>query len=258
MRKALNISIWVMLCGLLLTTLGFVESRSENFFCNGLRINIDRSEGNYFVLEEDVENLVSNMGYNVEQDLVTNLDISQIERLLKNNPSIKEAEVYTTIDGYLKVDLKQRKPLLRVFTNNNESYYIDEDGWLMPLSNKFSSKVVVANGEIFDQFSTNYQTNVMALPEGNMLRQLYVISEFLSNDEFWKSQIVQIYVDENSDVELIPRVGNHNIILGDANNLENKMEKLMIFYKKGLSKTGWNEYTTINLKYKDQIVCTKR
>ena len=70
--------------------------------------------------------------------------------------------------------------------------------------------------------------------------------------------IVQIYVDEKNNVELIPRVGNHNIILGDASDLENKLEKLMIFYKKGLSKTGWNEYSTINLKYKNQIVCTKR
>ena len=48
------------------------------------------------------------------------------------------------------------------------------------------------------------------------------------------------------------------IVIGEVYNLESKFNKLMLFYEEGLSKTGWNEYKTINLKYKDQVVCTKR
>jgi cell division protein FtsQ len=243
---------------LLFSTLGFVEQRKSSVKCLGLKIDIDRSDNNYFVLEEDIENLIQNKGYDVDSLLVPNFDVAQIERLLNNNPSIKNAEVYTTIDGYIKVDVEQRKPLLRVFSKNNDSYYIDNEGWLMPLSNKYTSNIVVANGDIFPQDSANYQANVTLLEKSHILHQLYDITAFLSADEFWKSQIVQIYVNEKNNVELIPRVGNHIIIIGDATNLKEKLEKLMIFYEKGLSKTGWNEYSTINLKYKNQVVCTKR
>lgn len=258
MRTILNILVWVSLVVLLVVTLGFVEKQKTAQLCNGVKINIDRTDNNYFVEETDVQHLIENMGYDIDSSYIKEYNISQIERLLNNNPSIKNAEVYSTIDGYLKVDIIQRKPLLRIFTNKQQSYYIDSEGWLMPLSNKYTSNIIIANGEIFEQYSSNYQVNVNDLEENHILRQLYDISTFATNNDFWNSQIVQIYVNEKNDVELIPRVGNHNIIIGDANNLKEKMDKLMIFYKKGLSKTGWNEYTTINLKYKNQVVCTKR
>ena len=76
-------------------------------------------------------------------------------------------------------------------------------------------------------------------------------------DEFWKAQIIQVKVLENGELELIPRVGNHTILLGTTDELELKFKKLKIFYEKGLSKTGWNEYSQINLKFDNQVVCTK-
>ena len=67
-----------------------------------------------------------------------------------------------------------------------------------------------------------------------------------------EAQIEQIAVNKLLEFELVPKVGNHKIVFGGIENLEGKFEKLMIFYKKGLSKTGWNEYSEINLKYKNQ------
>jgi len=84
------------------------------------------------------------------------------------------------------------------------------------------------------------------------------LAKFVDQSEFWKAQLVQIYVNEDNEIELIPRVGSHRILIGDVENLEEKFNKLMLFYEKGLSKTGWNEYSIINLKFKDQVVCTKR
>ena len=258
MKKFFNILIWVSLIFLLVITLGFVEQRKSTSMCAGLKIDIDRSDGNYFVLEEDIQNLITNKGYDLDSMNLNSFDVHHVEWLLNNNPSIKNAQVYATIDGYIRIDIEQRKPILRVLTKSNDSYYLDREGSIMPLSNKYTANVIVANGAIFSQDSIIYQANVNAFEKDHILSQLYDIAAFVSVDDFWKSQIVQIYVDENNNVELIPRVGNHNIILGDARNLEEKFKKLMLFYKKGLSKTGWNEYRTINLKYNNQVVCTKR
>jgi cell division protein FtsQ len=48
-------------------------------------------------------------------------------------------------------------------------------------------------------------------------------------------------------------------VFGDAKDFEEKFEKLKTFYTEGLNKTdGWNKYSTINIKYKNQVVCTKK
>lgn len=223
-----------------------------------MNVNIDRTNKNFFVMEEDVRNMVLNLGYGEGMN-IDQIDVAQLEKLLNNNPSIKDAEVFTSIDGVLNIELSQRNPVLRVFTETGDSYYIDEQGWMMPLSNKFTSRIAVANGKITTPFALGYEMNVMdENQEEEALKDLFQVASFIHQDSFWKAQIAQIYVNEKGDLELIPRVGGHNIIFGRGNDIELKFEKLMIFYEKGLSKTGWNEYETINLKYNNQVVCTKK
>ncbi len=223
-----------------------------------MEISIDRPNKNFFVMEDDIRDMVLNLGYG-EGMRIDLIDVAHLEKLLNNNSSIGYAEVYSTIDGILKIELNQRNPILRVFNESGDSYYIDENGWMMPLSDKFTSRVLVANGSIKTSFAMGYEMNVMDLKQENQrLKDLYQLSSFINNDSFLKAQIVQIYVKENGDIELIPRVGNQEILFGKAENIREKFDKLMIFYKQGLSKTGWNGYKRINLKYNNQVVCTKK
>ncbi len=209
-------------------------------------------------MEEDVRNMILNLGYG-EGMRIDQVDVAHLERVLGNNPSIEHAEVYSTIDGVLKLDLIQRNPIIRVFSEAGDSYYIDENGWMMPLSNSYTARVVVANGGIKTNFAEGYQLNVLdQSQEDKSLKNLFKLASFIRKNKFWKAQIAQIYVRENGDLELVPRVGNHEILFGKAQRIEEKFETLMTFYKKGLSKTGWNGYKTINLKYKNQVVCTKK
>ena len=73
-----------------------------------------------------------------------------------------------------------------------------------------------------------------------------------------KAQITAIAFDEKNEIVLYPRVGDHKIILGVAGDFKNKFEKLKVFYRQGLGKVGWDRYSMINLKYHNQVVCTKR
>ena len=133
---------------------------------------------------------------------------------------------------------------------------------IMPLSNKYTARLLVVSGALNEPYAKRYAFNYNNLPdsltEKTMLDDVYTIADYIDNSEFWKAQIEQIHVDKVSGFSLIPKVGNHKIVFGGTENLESKFEKLMIFYKKGLSKTGWNEYSSINLKYKNQVVCKKR
>lgn len=92
----------------------------------------------------------------------------------------------------------------------------------------------------------------------SILKDIYYLVGYINHDDFWSAQIDQIFVDRNDEVELIPRVGNHTVHLGSTENFEGKLRNLRVFYDKVLPEVGWNKYSTINLAFKDQIVCKRR
>lgn len=287
MSKILDISTWILLLGGIVALLGFSNSTKQKQSCAGFEINVLDVEKARFITAADVQSLLSKLGYSEEQQLKS-IDIGQLEKVLINNSSIKQADVYTTIDGKVVITIKQRTPILRIFNSFGESFYIDEQGSFMPLSNRFTARVMLAHGNIDLPFSTVFRLEDLEndlrrihrkrnssaventdlfdrlkiseteLPGASQLRDLFRLAEFVNNSDFWRAQVSQVYIDENKDLIITPRVGNHEIVFGEVRNIKEKFNKLMLFYQKGLNRTGWNEYESINLKYKNQVVCTKR
>ncbi len=264
MRKAVNIALWIIGVGLVAVLLGFANAHTESVRYEKLVVNIDNAEGNFFVSREDIEQAVQNLGYAEGETFIKEIDVRAVERYFDNYPSIRKSEVYVSYAGQLNVDIEQRMPIVRVFASNGDSYYIDDEGYLMPLSDAFTSRVMVSNGLIHAPYGQWYnaclscEENETVSAERDVLRDVYFIARAVSKNPFWKAQIAQVYLNAQDDFELIPKVGKHRIILGSANRIEQKLEKLSAFYNRGLSKTGWNEYETINLKFDNQVVCTKK
>ena len=132
-------------------------------------------------------------------------------------------------------------------------FYIDKNGLKIPLSDHFTARVLVANGAILESFNNKIDTL-----QTKIAKDLFAVASYIEQDKLWSEQIVQIYINNENDMELVPRVGTQKIIFGNANDLESKFKNLMIFYKKAIPLVGWEAYSTINLKFKGQIVCVKR
>ena len=165
-----------------------------------------------------------------------------LEEFVNEHPNIKKAELYLTLDGTLSIDVKQREPLVRVF-EGNESYYLDEEMNHFALSDQYSARVLQV---YWDEITES------------RIAILDPLIDLIDSDKFLKAQITAIAFDENNEIVLYPRVGGHKIILGEAVDFRNKFEKLKVFYRQGLGKVGWDRYSMINLKYHNQVVCTKR
>ena len=166
-----------------------------------------------------------------------------MEKNIEQHALIKSAEVFVLPNGDLTVNVTPKEPLVRVQNVQGKSYYLDIEGKPFPLSRNYTQRLMVANGNIIDSVDVAVVSKV---------------AKYIYQNEFWKAQIIQLHINENKEIELIPRVGNHIILLGDQEEMEAKFEKLMLFYQKGVQQTGWNKYSTINLKYKNQLVCVKR
>lgn len=166
-----------------------------------------------------------------------------LERTLGENALIDKVECYKTPSGKIRIEISQKTPVLRVFNNSGENFLVDDKGSIMPqvLSNAFHLPVVTGYA------SKTYCTN-----------RLYEFGVFLQQDPFWNAQVEQINVVSGNNIEIVPRVGNHIIYLGQLDDYEQKLRRVEKFYSKALNKIGWNKYERINVELSNQIICTKR
>jgi cell division protein FtsQ len=217
-----------------------------------VQVRILPDTGLYFVTREEVMEMVGGGPEGVAGRRVASVRPEMLETQLKALPFVKTCDVYADLGGHLKITIEQKKPLLRVINRSGESYYLAEGGEKLPYSKQFTAHVPVVNGNIVEQLgdSTHVKTPVAA--------SLYTLAVFLDKNPFWSAQIEQIYVDNYSELLLIPRVGNHSIVLGNTDRLPEKMEKLGLFYTKALSKLGWDLYERIDLRYDRQVIGVKK
>ncbi len=264
-KKILELAVWVLIALYLVVILGFVAEKENMIRCRNIDIRIVDKTNNRFVEKSDIVSMFNAFDIEVLGNSIDSLQLEKMEKLiLSEQHSIKSAEVFFTADGTLHIDLIQRKPILRIINYDNTGYYIDDEGALMRLSHKYSSHILIANGNINQPYDLRYTTNVSELNDenipgnGKLLFDLYTLAEYINNDDFWKAQIQQIYVTNNNEFELIPKVGDHIIQFGKIDNYKKKFRNLMLMYTKSFKAEGWNKYKIINLKYDNQVVCTKK
>jgi cell division protein FtsQ len=261
--KILEITAWVLLTGGLCMLLGFTTSEHNNNVCKNYIIRIDYGKADVLVTEADIYTVVKSTGNLLKGQKLGTIDFERIEREIMHQAYVGDAQAYMTLDGVVEIDVVQRQPILRIFNEKGESFYLDGLGNLLPLNPAFSARVLVATGFIHEPFSMkacylkDSVRNSDSMYYRSVMNNLYKVSAFIIKDKFLKAQIEQIYVDQNGEFELIPRIGAHLILMGNADNLEDKFERLFVFYRSGLSKTGWSRYNVINIKFKNQVVCSK-
>lgn len=253
-KQAGIITLWMLLLTGVIFSLAFVNREEINSKCQSIDISIQPKNELLFINRQSVLNTIQPLG---EEKLIIGKKIIElntplIEKKLLENDYIKEAEVFTDMNGRLTIQLIQRRPILRIIKADGTSYYLDEDKLKMPISLVFTAHVPVASGNLFEGYKAR---DTM---KSNIGIELAKIATYVDKHPFWKAQIEQIFVTTENEMVLIPKIGDHSIEFGTSENMEDKFDRLMLFYKEGLSRVGWDKYKTINVKYKNQIVCTKK
>jgi cell division protein FtsQ len=237
----------------------YLASSSNSKPCSGIVINITDSADYHFVTKRQLINLVYGNSSRVIGKKLKDISTFDIENRINVLHELKTAEVYLTIDGALHVYADQRNPIMRLIPNDGGDYFVDNEGFVFRRRNLYTPRLhmvegnVTVTGAMLDSLSV-LDTNV----KNSILKDMYYFVNYINDDSFWSAQIDQIYVEGNNEIDLIPRVGNHIVHLGTFENYKGKLRNLAAFYDQVLPEVGWNKYSTINLEFKDQIVCKKR
>ncbi|MCB9171195.1 MAG: hypothetical protein H6597_00625 [Flavobacteriales bacterium] len=252
--------LFVLGAAALVTLLGFVERSSDHMPVKDLAIELRGADQGRFIDEAFVRKQVLDMNGTVIGVPLGEMDIRAIEDRLNAVPWIEKADAYHTLDGVLHVRVDQREPIVRVFDRSGEGYYIDRNGSTMPLSDAYAPRVPVALGDLHlrDASEVHEVLDGDSLMRASHLDRVYRTARLVAADPFWNALVDQITVDVNGEVDLVPRVGAQRIRLGDGTHLEQRFEKLKLFYDKGMPQADWRRYEAIDLRFADQIVCTQR
>jgi len=241
---------WVLSLVGIVMLMSFVETKKQTMKCSNVKILIPGADN--FIEREEIDDILKrNQGILIGKSM-EQINLDDIERNIKSNPYIASAKVFGDMNGVIHIEIEQREPILRIINAGGQDFYVDREGLKMPVSSNFTANVLVANGNITEFF--NGKLDTLRNPLTN---DLYETALFIRADTLWDAQIEQLYVSENRDIELIPRVGNQRIILGDADSLDVKMRNLREFYKQAMPTVGWDAYKTINIKYTNQVVCER-
>ena len=203
---------------------------------------------NKFLDRYQIESLITEK---MDKDsIIKNANI--IEKNILANPFVKEIKLYQDLSNKLIVDLVQYQPIARLVSENKKDFYIDLHGNIFPTSTKFSERVLL----IHTDDNINYDLkNINSTDYG---KKIFTMINYIINDTFLSKIISEIDINYNKNIIIYPQVSKQKIIFGYPEQIDVKFDKLMLFYKKILPAKGWNTYKTVNLKFKNQIICDKK
>jgi cell division protein FtsQ len=212
--------------------------------------------------KDDISLLLAQNGLNYFGKTIKQLPLAEMESVIEQNPLIKRADVYASMDGIVHVDIEQRTPVLRVYDKRGGDFYIDDEGYVFYIKSGQSCYVPIVSGNLKPPFHKDFTGSIHSYMIENKVTDstlllLYEFGLYVSKHPFWNAQIEQIYFDAPHRVELVPRVGAHIIKMGTLSNYKYKMNKLLTLYHSGLPLKGWNTYKSIDLSYGNQIICKK-
>lgn len=231
----------ILISAYLVFSIVVFQKSDHDVLCTDFHIYYPGNENLNLVTRNEILLTLTNSGLNPIGEQFRNIKTDKIEAELLKNKLLKSVECFKTPSGDIYLEVVQRTPHYMIA--GDESYYIDNQREIMPVSLNQALYVPIASGYISEQMAKG---------------DLFDFINFVSADEFWNSQIEQIYVRQDKTLELVPRIGDMIIYMGKLNNFTTKLKNLEMLYTRGFSQIGWNRYDLIDLQYENQIVCTKK
>jgi len=244
--------LWVTVCSAVIVLLVAAIKKEEKQRCTAVTVNISGVSNNFFVDKNDILHALDEFieGSPIGQP-VSSFNLKAIENELQKNIWVKKVQLFFDSNASLQVNILEREPVARVFTTSGTTFYIDSSITMLPLSDKFSARLPVFTG-----FPSDKQ--VLTNADSALLRDVYTMSMAIQKDSFRMAMIDQVDINSNRAFELLPKIGDAVIVFGDANNAEEKFNKLLVFYKEVVTKFGWDYYSSVNVQYAGQVVAKRK
>lgn len=246
-RKIIQAVLTLVLAGVCITAVLSATRQQRNRTLNDVDIRITNKQYGFVTEKEIKQTLLRDGEIKTGVTKLSELNVRQMEKVVSGNPWIEDAQVYLDNRQQLHALVIQRAPVVRIFEKDGNSYYLDRKMEALPLSPKYN-------------YYTTVVTNVPELKADSMSNalkaQIMALAQFIRRDTFWNAQVSQVIVRDDLQFEIVPVLGEHQIILGDTTDMQLKFDNLFAFYTKVLNEVGWEKYKVLDLSYKGQLAAS--
>jgi cell division protein FtsQ len=247
-KKILVILAWICLTAAIGFTIYYAYSEWIAVRCQSIVVNINPNSPR-FLDEDEIAAMIEKSGEPIIGQRLSAININRLETKLSTFTTLDNVEIFRKVDskglsfkGKLVISVDERTPVVR-FKSSTEDYYMDQKGIRVPVSSRFVERILLAEGTIPDEI---------------IKKSFLKMADFVNKDDFWRAQIEQVFVQANGELLLVPQVGDYLIEFGTPDDYELKFRNLRAVYQQGFKNIGWNRYKTISVKYRNQVVCTKK
>jgi cell division protein FtsQ len=182
---------------------------------------------------------------------IEKINLTQLEKFIEKTEWVKNAEFFINNKMVLEVKIEQRIPIARIFTASGASFYIDNEGSRLPLK-----QLTVLNLPVFTGFPTDQPK--LSKPDSVLLKDVLFFAKTIQKDSFFMAQVAQVNIEPNGTFQMVPTLGDHLVLLGTVEQLEDKLNRLFTFYKKVWLGSGINAYQYIDCRFNHQVVALKK
>jgi cell division protein FtsQ len=251
--KILNIIVWAAIGSGVLVLLVSAVKKERAERCSNVLVEFNDKQSFRMLDEaEIISALFPDQKRNHPKGKAINFaDIYSLEKQLEKNPWILDADLFFDQQHVLHIMVSQRTPVARLFTPEGNSVYMDNTFKVLPLkASDVISLPVFTNFYIHPAQASSADSVLMSRVVG--------LAEYISKDKFLKAQVEQININPDNSFELVTQVGDQAVLLGSRSDWENLFPKLQALYTRINNEDGWSKYSSIDLQFKDQVVCIKK
>jgi len=219
--------------------------------CTSIQIElVGENTAALFMDEKEILQIIHEQG--VKEGMpIGDVNLNTLEKYLQTIRWVKNVELFLDNTQSLQVRIEQRIPIARIFTASGNSFYIDKEGLQLPLK-----QLTVLRLPVFTNFPSDQEK--LSKPDSLLLNDVLHFTKAVSTDSFFMAQTAQVNIATNGDFELVPSVGDHLVLIGSVENIEDKLNRLYTFYKKVWVQSGLNAYQVIDCRFDNQIVALKK
>ena len=241
MTRGIELLKFIALLGLMIFLFSFSNKRNEKRKVYQVDVEFT-DETSPFIDYNTVNKLLIQSQEGSSELRKEALDLRRMEQRLQENPMVRTAEVFVSVDGALGARVEQRNPIGRIAAGGTGAdYYLDADGKKMPLSTVYSARVPIITGTSKTDFN-----------------ELTALLLKIREDDFMKSSVVGLNQNSNGEIELSLRKSNLKVLFGKPDDIENKFQNFKAFYKKTKQDSTLYGYEKVNLKFESQVIATKK
>ncbi|MDE6754671.1 MAG: hypothetical protein K2J82_08680 [Muribaculaceae bacterium] len=220
----------------------WAHGEANNYVCKGIDVIIQNTVAPDTITRHGVLNELSHFPKKIIGAPVESLNTKEIESFLSRYSNFESVDCVLETDARLSVRIIPMIPAMRIF-DGSKSYYINKDGKKIESKASFFVDVPVVTGNFSEKIS----------PKG-----LLPVTRFIENDPVLSKLIAMIEVKDADNIFLIPRIHGHVINLGDTTRLNEKRAAIVAMYRKVMPYKGWETYDTISVKFRGQVVASRR